>query len=384
LATNLKASILAAALLLSACGGTTPAPTSLSSPAPAAKPSTPAAPPAPGGSAWEQLRADGRKEGKAVTIAPPFPELRQAYTEQFKRDTGIDLEYLGLPTNEGTARAEREAVAGKPSMDVLIGGGSEVLTLVPKGLLQPLPPLLTMPEVADQSKWQDGKQLYMDKEQQFMLRTASTVYGGLLINTKLVPDGAIGSWNDLLKPEWQGKIISYNPVSPGPGAGAAANLLTRLGPDYVSKLYLGQKVAYSSDERAVVEGVARGTYAMALASAFQFSEQFKKEGFPLEMTFPRGAPGYLSGGYSLVKVLKDAPHPKAGAVFANWYAGRTAQELYSKIVLEASRRVDFDRSVVPDYIQPKPGVDYLDQYSFEWYTGSRKQALDKIAEILGR
>jgi len=339
--------------------------------------------PAAGG-AWEQLLADGRKEGTVVAIAPPFPALRQAYTDQFKKDTGINLEYLGLPTTEGSVRAERETIAGKPTMDALVSGGSELLTLLPKGLLLPIAPMLVMPEVVDRSKWQDGKLLYMDEQQQYMLRTASTVYGGLLINTKLVPDGAIKSWNDLLKPEWQGKISSFDPRSPGPGAGEASNLLYRLGPDYISKLYLGQKVTSSTDERAVVEGVARGTYAMALASAFQFVEQFKKEGFPLQMIFPDGAPGYLSGGYSVVKVPKGAPHPNAAAVFVNWFAGRTAQDLYSKTILEASRRVDIDKSAIPDYIQPKPGVDYLDQYSNEWYTRYRKETLDKVAATLGR
>ncbi|HLY63922.1 MAG TPA: hypothetical protein VKU60_00190 [Chloroflexota bacterium] len=106
--------------------------------------------------------------------------------------------------------------------------------------------------------------------------------------------------------------------------------------------------------------------------------------FPLEMIFPDGAPGYLSGGYSMVKVPKGAPHPKAAAAFVNWFAGHTAQELYSKTILEASRRVDIDRSAIPDYIQLKPGVDYLDQYSYDWYTKYRKQTLDKVAELLGR
>ena len=74
----------------------------------------------------------------------------------------------------------------------------------------------------------------------------------------------------------------------------------------------------------------------------------------------------------------------AAEVFINWFSARAAQETYSKIVLEASRRVDVDKSVVPGYIQPKPGVDYLDQYSYDWYAGPRKEALDKVAEILGR
>src|SRR5437588_3168719 len=119
LATRVWAGLLALAVLLPACGDGPPAPGSQAAPVKASAPAT---------GAWEQLLAEARKEERVVTIAPPFPPLRQAYTEQFKKDTGIDLEYLGLPTNEGSARAEREAVAGKPSMDVLVGGGSEVLT----------------------------------------------------------------------------------------------------------------------------------------------------------------------------------------------------------------------------------------------------------------
>ena len=52
--------------------------------------------------------------------------------------------------------------------------------------------------------------------------------------------------------------------------------------------------------------------------------------------------------------------------------------------MEATRRTDTDKQGVPDYIQPKPGVDYLDQYSYEWYTKYRRETLDKVAEILGR
>jgi ABC-type Fe3+ transport system substrate-binding protein len=384
LATNLRTSLLAASVLLSACGGAAQAPSTPATAAGSVKPATSAAPAASGSNAWDQLLADARKEEKVVAIAPPFPSLRQAYTDQFKKDTGIDLEYLGLPTTEGSARAERETTAGKPTMDAMVSGGSELTTLLPKGLLLPIAPMLVMPEVVDTSKWQDNKILYMDPDQQYMLRTASTVYGGLLVNTKLVPDGAISSWNDLLKPEWQSKIIAFNPRSPGPGAGEAANILYRLGPDFLTNLYVGQKVFYSGDERAIVEGVARGSYAIGIASAPNFIEQFKGEGFPLAKIFPPGATPYLSGGYSVVKVPKGAPHPKAAAVFVNWFAGRTAQELYGKNLMEATRRTDTDKKAVPDYIQPKPGVDYLDQYSYEWYSKYRKETLDKVAEILGR
>ena len=56
-------------------------------------------------------------------------------------------------------------------------------TLYPKGLLTPLKPILALPEVVDASKWADGKLDFTDPERQFMLRTVSGVYGGVVINT---------------------------------------------------------------------------------------------------------------------------------------------------------------------------------------------------------
>src|SRR5438094_6648603 len=51
---------------------------------------------------WEQLLAAGRKDGTVVIGGPPFATLREAYNTQFKKDTGIDLQYVALPTSELT------------------------------------------------------------------------------------------------------------------------------------------------------------------------------------------------------------------------------------------------------------------------------------------
>jgi hypothetical protein len=45
---------------------------------------------------WEQLLAAAKKEGEVVMIGPTIPDLRQVYTEEFPKDTGIRLLYEGL------------------------------------------------------------------------------------------------------------------------------------------------------------------------------------------------------------------------------------------------------------------------------------------------
>src|SRR5262245_52807533 len=81
---------------------------------------------------WEELLAAGRKEGTLAVIGPVNPEARRLLTEEFEKDTGIKLSYEGLEPNMVPPRIEREAAASKITVDVLIGGSTELRTLMPK------------------------------------------------------------------------------------------------------------------------------------------------------------------------------------------------------------------------------------------------------------
>jgi ABC-type Fe3+ transport system substrate-binding protein len=335
------------------------------------------------GGKWEQLLAAAKKEGEVVMIGPTIPDLRQAYTEEFPKDTGIRLLYEGLGPALVSPRIEREAAAGKISADAILGGSVELRTLYPKSLLAPLKPVLALPEVIDASKWADGKLDFTDPERQYMLRTVSGVYGGMVINTSKVSKSAIKSSKDLLKPEWKGKIVS-SPAAAGSGSGFAANVLYRLKAEYFSKLYKGQQVAFIANSRSVVEAVARGSYLIGFGIFPHEVESFKKEGFPLEVVYADDLPGYLSASNGTIKLVKNGPHPNAGAVLANWFAGKKAQEIMMKTTLDPSRRVDVDRRLVPDYTLPSPGIDYLDQHDYEFYTRYREQVIGQVNDLLGR
>jgi ABC-type Fe3+ transport system substrate-binding protein len=332
---------------------------------------------------WEQLLAAAKKEGEVVMIGPTIPDLRQAYTEEFPKDTGIRLLYEGLGPALVSPRIEREAAAGKISADAILGGSVELRTLYPKGLLAPLKPVLALPEVIDASKWADGKLDFTDPERQYMLRTVSGVYGGMVINTSKISKSAIKSSRDLLKPEWKGKMVS-SPAAAGSGSGFAANVLYRLKAEYFSKLYKGQQVAFIANSRSVVEAIARGSYLIGFGIFPHEVESFKKEGFPLEVVYADDLPGYLSASNGTLKLVKNGPHLNAGAVLANWFAGKKAQEIMMKTTLDPSRRVDVDRRLVPDYTLPRPGIDYLDQHDYEFYTRYREQVIEQVNDLLGR
>ena len=50
----------------------------------------------------------------------------------------------------------------------------------------------------------------------------------------------------------------------------------------------------------------------------------------------------MSGGSGHLVVLKNAPHPNATRVFVNWFLSREGQEVYTRAMHQATRRLDVD------------------------------------------
>src|SRR6185369_8321085 len=57
-----------------------------------------------------------------------------------------------------------------------------------------------------------------------------------------------------------------------------------------------------------------------------------------------------------------APHPNAATVFLNWFLTRPGQEAFHRPHLYPSLRTDVPREYVPEYILPKPQLEYVAGY----------------------
>jgi iron(III) transport system substrate-binding protein len=336
---------------------------------------------------WEKILARARQDGK-VTLGTNLgiPEFRQGVTTAFSKRFGLTVELRVLEGAELIAVAGRECAAGRPSMDVLLGGMSELITLYPKGCLVPLKPRLLLSEVVEPKNWRGGFLKYNDPEGQYLLQTAEFAsFGRLLFNTEQIKPQEIRSTRDLLNSRFKGKIAGFDPRISGAGQATAAYLLTAFGEDYIRKLYLGQGIVYSTNHRQLSEWVARGTYSIALGVQERGFEPFLKEGFPIKvLNSLDDAPGYLLGGSSVLKLMKDTPHPDGATVLANWLTSKEGQEIYSRTVQQPSRRTDIQLSDIPSYVYPKQGVQYLDTYSADFYTKKRPEVTKVLENLLGR
>jgi ABC-type Fe3+ transport system substrate-binding protein len=328
---------------------------------------------------WRQIMTAAQAEGQ-VTVAA-FPALAEKMSAAFKRDTGIQLNFLSGGTSEQSARLEAEARAKNLTIDILIGGGRELKPMMKEGMLEPVAPRLMLPGVSP-ANFRGGKIKWMDNSSQYLLQGAEYVFGWLLVNKDVIDPGAIKSWQDLLDPKYRGKIASDDMRTPGPGQGASDWIYNVFGLDYIKALFLGQQVTLTSDSRQLVEGVARGTTPIAFAAIQTVVERFKHEGFAnLAVVLPEDQPGYLTGGFSVLKQAKGVPHPNAATVFINWYMSRPGQEVYESVMLETSRRTDVNTGL-PNYLVPRPGFHYYEAYNEEVYF-SRAAVVNLITAAMG-
>jgi ABC-type Fe3+ transport system substrate-binding protein len=331
---------------------------------------------------WDGWVTAAKKEGAVVVAASPSLQTRLEMEPAFLKQFGVRLTYLALGGAEATARVETESVAGRLSIDVLLSGNTELYNLLPAGRLESVKDKLILPDASDPAKWRENRLKFNDPEERYLLQTMEYILPDLFINTSMVKKGEITSWKDLLKPQYIGKIASFDPRPGGQGQAVAAYLLNLYGSDFIKQLYAGQKVTYTGDRRQLGEWVARGVYPIGLAVATREIEEWKKLGVSIERAFPRDGPGGVTGGSGVIKILKNAPHPNAAAVFLNWFLTREPQEIFQRTNAMVSRRRDVGVQGVPDYVIPAEGVKYVDTYSYaymEYYPKAQKT----LAQLLG-
>jgi ABC-type Fe3+ transport system substrate-binding protein len=207
----------------------------------------------------------------------------------------------------------------------------------------------------------------------------------LFANTSIVKPGELTSWKDLLKPQYKGKIAAFDPRRSGPGQTPVGYLAALFGNNFLEALYIGQQVKLTADNRQLAEWVARGDYPIGIALVQFAVEIYRKQGLPIERIFPKDGQGSLTGGFSVVMLIKNAPHPHAGQLFANWFASKEAQIIYESQMMETSLRRDVSGTNLPDYVRPKIGVAYpVDDYSYEHFTRFRLPAINRLQKELQR
>jgi len=342
---------------------------------------------------WAEVQRKAKEEGQVVVSGPPFQGLRTALAAAFKQRYGIELNYLGMFAGESITRIDTESKAGKVSIDANLGGTSTCWAMSPRNQIENMNGKLIDPDVQNPAVWRGGKPKLneagpspnLPADFRCSLQTAEWVMTDLFANTEIVKPGEITSWKDLLKPQYKGKIAAFDPRRSGPGQTPVGYLAALFGHEYLKELFIGQQVKLTADNRQLAEWVARGEYPIGIGLVQFAVETYRKQGLPIARVYPKDGPGSLTGGFSVVMLIKNAPHPNAAQLFANWFASKEAQTIYETQMMETSLRTDVSGTNLPDYVKPQPGVAYpVDDYSYEHYSKIRVPAVEMLQKELQR
>ncbi len=306
---------------------------------------------------WEQTVAAARQEGKLVLTGPPGEVWRRAlmtFEEDFPQ---IQVEYTGANSRDFWPRLFRERELGQYLWDLRVGGPDpQVYEARDKGMLDPVRPLLLLPEVAQENKWFGGfNGLFVDKEQNYIAGFLAYASAPIFVNRDIVPETKLRSDQDLLDAQWKGKIVLQDPRG-GAGLGSMTVLLAVHGEQFLEDLLSKQDVVVTSNIRQQAEWVIRGRYPIGIGVLPDQLLYLKQQGLKFNVQRLREGSAGLSVGFGGIQLLNRSPHPNAAKVYINWLLSQKAQENLAQTLRLNSRRLDVEARnpevmLDPDHIE---------------------------------
>ncbi len=255
-----------------------------------------------------------RKEGSVVWYTslalPSSTAIAQAFKTKY---TGLDVEVHRTGSQRVLQRVMQEASAGIKNVDLIhTSDAGHFELLKDKGLLLKYTP-------HGVSVFPDG---FKDKAGFYygMRATLSVI----AYNPKSVAEkDAPKTWKDLLAPKWKGKEVTAHPGYSGIIMTHVLALVNVYGWDYFRDLAKNKlHIVQSANDPAGI--VASGERPVGVNGAEYFYYKTLKQGNPIKIVYPNeGVPLIVSP----VAIAKEARHPNAAKLFADFIFAKESQQL---------------------------------------------------------
>jgi iron(III) transport system substrate-binding protein len=307
--------------------------------------------------------AEGDHEDELVIYASHPSEMVDFYAQAFGKKYGINVTTVKAGTGEllNRIRAEKD----RPSADVMWGGFSDTGASAPD-----LFDTYESPELAQIEPAMKDPKGY------------NSPFGASLMvimynSEQLSADQAPKTWKSLADPEWKGKVVHADPSKSSSALAALSTWLMIYGRgdeawDLVEKMTENMNIVLKSS--LVFQQVGRGEY-------------------PVGVTYEEAAFNYVMAGTGGIVypedgtlaqpegtfIVKNAPHPKAARLFADYLLSEEGQtELVKNFPGRRPTRIGI--ATHPD-MKPLSEIKIID-YDLEWASSSRDDMLDRMQKII--
>lgn len=303
------------------------------------------------------------EEDRLVIYTSHKQELWWPIVQEFEERTGIWVEVVTGGSNELLERIAEESEA--PEADVMFGGGVDTIEVY-RDYLEPYKPS-GLSLVPDEYRSADG------------LWTPFSVLPVVLIyNTKLIDEGAITSWSDIMSDTYRGRIAFADPAVSGSSFTALVTLLKAAGGDMDAELRtfadnLGGLELESSGD--VLTAVANGSCWVGITLE-ETALKRVEAGDSIALVYPDDGTSLVPDGTAIVK---GAKHMENARRFLDFTVSRDVQNLITE---QYRRPVRSDVALGGDL----PGVDDLKvlDYDINWACENHNNVLMSWAFYLDR
>ncbi len=278
-------------------------------------------------------------------------EVYGPIVKEFQQRTGIWVEVVTGGSGELLERIAVEAEA--PACDLMFGGGVESLAAYEQ-YFEPCTPAgveyLRRVGRSDEGLWTPFSCLPLV----------------LVYNTRLVSEGELTGWADLLDPRWKGRIAFADPTVSGSSYTAALTLFSCIeGDDWdiLAALAANLDGGALSDSGDVVESVRSGSRYIGVTLEETALKQRSPE---VGIVYPAEGTSAVPDGCALIK---GARHPENARAFLDFVLGRDVQELLVSGLSRRSVRTDVH---APQDLPSEAELGIID-YDVHWAGGLKEE-----------
>jgi ABC-type Fe3+ transport system substrate-binding protein len=272
-----------------------------------------------------------KKEGEVVWYTTQIiSQLVRPMSAAFERKYGIKVRSTRANSTELSVKIINESRAGRPQSDIF-DGTSTVVVLKKEGYV-----LKWLPDPAKAYPAQ-----YKDPEGYWVANNLFFMTPGF--NTSLIPKGSEPrTYEALLDPKWRGKMVWSTSATSSGGPGFIGTVLTEMGETkgmaYLRELAQQKVVNVAGAAREVLDQVIAGEYPLALQIFNHHTVISGKKGAPVDRIKMEPVTGTLS----VLSVHKDAPHPNAAKLLADFIISTEGQQIF-----RAAEYLPADPAVAP-------------------------------------
>ena len=263
------------------------------------------------------LIAAGKKEGKAVVYGSLESDAAESAFNAFTKKAGIEVDYWRASATKVMDRALSEYRAGKPGFDVILTNDNPMQIMFQEGIFAKY----DSPSAKDFTK---------DSIDPNLGPRYRNVVIGVVYNKDIIkPADAPKSLEDLVKPQYRGKLVMPDPTQHTTTTQWVASLEKLMGKEKAEKFIrdlAAQKPILVESLLPAVERVASGETPLAI-TYIKYVYSIGQKGAPLDYV----RLGKFMGDGHYLGLGSKAPHPNAAKAFIDYFLGAENMATLAKL-----------------------------------------------------